>query len=159
MIASSRGVALLRGATGPTGLVAILALSTISSAVRVPAAIEATATVSGTKEALVFPCAHERDSRRRVRTEYRELVEELDRVAEAFVGEWIRFDAAPEAETAVERHRYSLYGFPVHPANLRAEKLKRAKTESDLGCAYEPETPDAREAAGLISTHWYKVPE
>jgi hypothetical protein len=45
----------------------------------------------------------------------------LEEVAFAFVEEWIWYD---EEDAALERARYANYGYPVHGANLRAEKLK-----------------------------------
>ena len=45
----------------------------------------------------------------------------LEDVAFAFVEEWIWYD---EEERGVERARYANYGYPVHGANLRSEKLR-----------------------------------
>jgi len=47
--------------------------------------------------------------------------EALEEVAFAFVEEWIWYD---EEEAVLERARYANYGYPVHGANLRAQKLK-----------------------------------
>jgi len=47
--------------------------------------------------------------------------EALEEVAFAFVAEWIWYD---EEEAVLERSRYANYGYPVHGANLRAEKVK-----------------------------------
>ena len=47
--------------------------------------------------------------------------EALEKVAFAFVEEWIWYD---EEEAVLERARYANYGYPVHGANLRAQKLK-----------------------------------
>jgi hypothetical protein len=47
--------------------------------------------------------------------------EALEEVAFAFVEEWIWYD---EEEAVLERARYANYGYPVHGANLRAEKVK-----------------------------------
>jgi len=47
--------------------------------------------------------------------------EALEEVAFAFVEEWIWYD---EEEAVLERARYANYGYPVHSANLRAQKLK-----------------------------------
>jgi len=47
--------------------------------------------------------------------------EALEEVAFAFVEEWIWYD---EEEAVLERSRYANYGYPVHGANLRAQKLK-----------------------------------
>ena len=47
--------------------------------------------------------------------------EALEKVAFAFVEEWIWYD---EEEAVLERARYANYGYPVLGANLRAQKLK-----------------------------------
>jgi hypothetical protein len=47
--------------------------------------------------------------------------EALEEVAFAFVEEWIWYD---EEDAVLERARYANYGYPVHGANLRAQKLK-----------------------------------
>lgn len=83
-----------------------------------------------------------------------ELLEELDWLAHAFADEWVWFAEAPEDETAVERHRFGLYGYRVHPANVRAEKLKRVMTADGAGLVYESLDEDARRVAGLVATRW-----
>jgi hypothetical protein len=47
--------------------------------------------------------------------------EALEEVAFAFVEEWIWYD---EEDAVLERARYANYGYPVHGANLRSDKLK-----------------------------------
>ncbi|MCU0803549.1 MAG: hypothetical protein MUF79_00430 [Burkholderiales bacterium] len=83
-----------------------------------------------------------------------DVLEELDWLAHAFADEWIWFAEAPADETAVERHRFELYGYRVHPANLRAEKLKRLMTAESGGLVYESLDDAARRAAGVVATHW-----
>ena len=86
-----------------------------------------------------------------------DLLEDLDRLAHAFVDEWVWFDEAPEDETAVERHRFELYGYRVNPANLRAEKLKRAMADDAGGRVYESLDDAARRAAALVARHWVQA--
>jgi hypothetical protein len=86
-----------------------------------------------------------------------DLVEELDWLAHAFADEWVWFAEAGEDETAVERHRFDLYGYRVHPANLRAEKLKRVMTADANGLVYGSLDDEARRVAGLVATHWLQA--
>jgi hypothetical protein len=80
---------------------------------------------------------------------------ELDRVASEFTEEWIWFDAAPAAETAVERQRYEAYGLKVNPANVRAAKLMTVLREDPQG-GYVLEMADAggRAVAAALARHW-----
>lgn len=82
------------------------------------------------------------------------LLEELDQLANEFADSWIWFAAAPEAETAIERHRYGLYGLAVNEANLRAERLRGAMTRTAQGYAFESLDASARPVAALILRHW-----
>jgi hypothetical protein len=86
-----------------------------------------------------------------------DLMEELDWLAQAFADEWVWFAEAPEEETAVERHRFELYGYRVHPANLRAEKLKRIMSADAGGLVYDSLEDEARRVAGLVATHWLQT--
>ncbi|MCU0895897.1 MAG: hypothetical protein MUC55_00165 [Burkholderiales bacterium] len=86
-----------------------------------------------------------------------DVMEELDWLAHAFADEWVWFAEAPEEDTAVERHRFELYGYRVHPANLRAEKLKRVMTADGAGLLFESLDEDARRVAGLVATHWLQT--
>jgi len=51
------------------------------------------------------------------------LLAALEDVAFRFADDWLWFDGAEEAQTALERRRYADHGWPVHGANLRAERL------------------------------------
>jgi hypothetical protein len=84
-------------------------------------------------------------------------MEELDWLAHAFADEWVWFAEAPEEETAVERHRFELYGYRLHPANVRAEKLKRVMAADGAGLVYESLDENARRVAGLVATHWLQT--
>ena len=86
-----------------------------------------------------------------------DLLEELDWLAHEFADEWVWFAEALEEETAVERHRFELNGYRVHPANLRTEKLKRAMTADADGLVYESLDDDARRVAALVATHWLQT--
>jgi hypothetical protein len=67
------------------------------------------------------------------------LYHELRTHAEEFAAEWLWFDSAPPVETAIERERFRLAGYPVHSANVKYEKLRslmgqsRASEFSTLG--------------------------
>lgn len=51
--------------------------------------------------------------------------DELERLAQDFVAEWIWLREAPAAETAIERDRYARYGYTVCDANVRVARLQR----------------------------------
>lgn len=78
----------------------------------------------------------------------------LDRIANDFADEWIWFAEAPQEETAVERQRYAAYGYAVHPANLRSERLRGAMQESEGGYAFTALDEAGREAVALITRYW-----
>lgn len=59
------------------------------------------------------------------------LYEELERLAQDFVAEWIWLREAPAAETAIERDRYGRYGYQVHDANVRVVPLQRMRGDAD----------------------------
>jgi hypothetical protein len=61
---------------------------------------------------------------------------ELDRLAEGFSRDWIWFEESPPEETAVERARFAAYGYPVHAANLRSEKLRKVLRPEGGGLAF-----------------------
>jgi hypothetical protein len=86
------------------------------------------------------------------------LLDELDRLANDFAGEWIWFaDEAPE-DTAIERQRYGVYGLKVNRANVRAVKLKTALHETGTG-GFELEIadPEAKAVAALVARHWLQT--
>lgn len=82
------------------------------------------------------------------------IAERLHDVAERFAAEWLWFDAAPEPETAIERHRFAQYGFPVHPANLQSRKLKRVLVADADGHRLDAADADAAAAAALVVAAW-----
>jgi hypothetical protein len=67
----------------------------------------------------------------------------LEEVAFAFVEEWIWYD---EQEAVLERARYGSYGYPVHGANLRAQKLQLLREHGLRYSALDTEASKAREA-------------
>ena len=70
--------------------------------------------------------------------------EALEEVAFAFVEEWIWYD---EEEAVLERARYANYGYPVHGANLRAQKLKLMRDqELRFFSSLDAQAIEAREA-------------
>jgi hypothetical protein len=74
--------------------------------------------------------------------------EALEEVAFAFVEEWIWYD---EQDAVLERARYGSYGYPVHGANLRAEKLKLVR---DRGLRFSTLDPQATEARDALMAQW-----
>ena len=61
-----------------------------------------------------------------------ELYDELERMAQDFVAEWIWLREAPAAETAIERDRYGRYGYKVRDANVRVARLQRMRGDADM---------------------------
>jgi hypothetical protein len=74
--------------------------------------------------------------------------EALEEVAFAFVEEWLWYD---EEDAALERARYVNYGYPVHGANLRAEKLKLLR---DHGLRFSSLDAAAGEARAALVAQW-----
>lgn len=58
---------------------------------------------------------------------------ELDQLARRFTADWIWFAAGGEEETAIERDRYTRYGYPVSAANVRASRLHRMRADAGEG--------------------------
>ncbi len=78
----------------------------------------------------------------------------LEEVAFAFVEEWIWYN---EEEAVLERARYGSYGYPVHGANLRAEKLKLLRENGgEHGGRYSTLDAAASEARGALIAQWLK---
>jgi hypothetical protein len=69
--------------------------------------------------------------------------EALEQVAFAFVEEWLWYD---EEDAVLERARYVNYGYPVHGANLRAEKLKLLRDHGLRLSSLDAAAGEAREA-------------
>jgi hypothetical protein len=67
----------------------------------------------------------------------------LEEVAFGFVEEWIWYD---EEDAVLERARYGNYGYPVHGANLKAEKLKLVKEHGRRFSTLDAAANEAREA-------------
>ncbi|MFL6566921.1 MAG: hypothetical protein ACJ8G5_18440 [Burkholderiales bacterium] len=76
--------------------------------------------------------------------------EALEEVAFAFVEEWIWYD---EEDAVLERARYANYGYPVHGANLRAEKLHLVR---DRGLRFSSLDAQATEAREALIGQWLK---
>lgn len=74
----------------------------------------------------------------------------LEEVAFAFVEEWVWYD---EEDAVIERARYANYGYPVHGANLRTEKLKLLQEHGRRYGALDAEASEAREA---LIAQWLK---
>lgn len=60
-----------------------------------------------------------------------DILQALDELSRGFADDWIWFDAEPELDIALERHRFTQYGLRVYPANLRSEKIRRTVTRRD----------------------------
>lgn len=82
------------------------------------------------------------------------LLAELDQLAADFASGWLWFAAAAADETAVERHRYEVYGLTVNDANVRAERL-RVMMQPDLGGYAFSSTGEAgARVVALVRRHW-----
>jgi hypothetical protein len=83
------------------------------------------------------------------------LARDLERLAHEFADEWLWFDEAPLAETAIERQRYADYALAINPANVRAAKLKTVLAAAPGGgYVLEAVAPEAREVVALVARLW-----
>lgn len=78
-------------------------------------------------------------------------LEALEAIAFAFAGAWLWYDAAPPAETALERSRYDAHGWPVKGANLRA--TRRLELMAD-GARHDTLSPEARAVRDRVHAAW-----
>ncbi len=88
------------------------------------------------------------------------LYEELDRLAREFAEAWIWFTNAPEQEIAVERERYSRYGYKSADANVRSNRLHGMRAEAGEGRAMEHSTFAADDAwlKDVVLATWARDP-
>lgn len=82
------------------------------------------------------------------------LLGELDGLAADFAAGWIWFSAAGPDETAIERHRYQLYGLKVHDANVRAERLRKMMQPDLGGYAFSSAGDEGARVVALVARHW-----
>ena len=82
------------------------------------------------------------------------LLGELDRLATEFASGWIWFAGAGPDETAIERHRYELYGLKVNEANVRAERLRRMMQPELGGYAFSSAGDAGARVVALVARHW-----
>jgi hypothetical protein len=59
-------------------------------------------------------------------------------------------------ETAIERHRYGLYGFKVNEANLRSERLRGAMKRTVDGYEFDALSDASRPVAALVARRWLR---
>ena len=85
-----------------------------------------------------------------------EELRELDRLALEFSRDWVWFDASPPEETAIERQRFSAYGYPVRAANLRSEKLRKVLRPENGGLAFGSFGEEARWVPELLRRCWLR---
>lgn len=72
------------------------------------------------------------------------LLAELEDIAFEFADQWLWYDDAPAAETALERQRYAQSGWPVRGANVKAARvaqLRDALTGNRYGSLSEQAAP------------------
>jgi len=82
---------------------------------------------------------------------------ELDRIAQGFAHEWIWFGESPIEETAVERHRFAAYGYPVRAANLRSEKLRSVLRPKGGSLAFASFGEHERWIPALLERWWLRA--
>lgn len=84
------------------------------------------------------------------------LFQELDQLARDFVAGWIWFAAEGREEVAVERERYTRYGYAVSAANVRTSKLHRMRADAGEGARLVHSTlgQDDLWAKDLILATW-----
>ncbi|HSD44909.1 MAG TPA: hypothetical protein VLD36_23945 [Burkholderiales bacterium] len=83
------------------------------------------------------------------------LAGDLERLAHEFADEWLWFDEAPLAETAIERQRYADHALATNPVNLRVAKLRSVLTGAPGGgYVLEAAAPEARKIVALVARLW-----
>lgn len=82
------------------------------------------------------------------------LLQALDDLSRAFVDEWIWFDAEPEIDTALERHRFTLYGLRTYPANLRSGRMRRTMSQFDEGYRYSTLDDTGDRVVAALTQRW-----
>jgi hypothetical protein len=81
---------------------------------------------------------------------------QLKAIAESFAAAWIWFDAEAAVDTALERHRYGLYGYAVQPANVKAERIRAIPADSAAaGFLHSTVPADAQRAIRLLERYWH----
>ena len=86
-----------------------------------------------------------------------EALRELDRLAEEFTREWVWFEESPPEDTAIERRRFTDYGYPVGAANLRSEKLRKVLQAGADGLAFVSFGEDTRWIPELLWRCWLRI--
>jgi hypothetical protein len=81
---------------------------------------------------------------------------ELDRIVDAFSREWLWFSESPPEETVVERQRFEAYGYRVHAANLRSEKLRKVLRPENGGLALGSFGEGERWIPELLRKSWLR---
>lgn len=78
------------------------------------------------------------------------MLAELEDVAFRFAADWLWFDEAADAETALERKRYADHGWPVTGANLKSERL----LAFGPGRRFDAVAPEARSVHERLRRAW-----
>ena len=81
------------------------------------------------------------------------LLAELEDIAFEFSGQWLWYDEAPEAETALERRRCAESGRPVRGANLKAARIAQLRDAIPAN-RYSSLSPQAARLREAIRTAW-----
>lgn len=82
-------------------------------------------------------------------------LEALEALAFAFAGAWLWYDAAPPAETALERSRYDAHGWPVRGANMLAGRRRELMA---AGARHDTLSPEARALRDRVHAAWQERP-
>ena len=82
----------------------------------------------------------------------------LDDIANGFAKEWLWFAAEPIVDTALERHRFTLYNLTVRPANLRSAKLRTLPTDPPHGITYTTVGPSQTAVIDALVRCWITRP-
>lgn len=81
------------------------------------------------------------------------LLAELEDIAFEFAGDWLWYDDAPQAETALERRRYAQAGWPVRGANLKAARVAQLRNALP-GNRYGNLSPQAASMRAAVHAAW-----
>ena len=86
--------------------------------------------------------------------------QELEKLAQDFVAQWIWFGNGPREEIAIETERYERAGYAINDANLRSAALHRISKSADktaTGLHYSTLAPDLVWVETTLARCWPRV--
>ena len=86
--------------------------------------------------------------------------QELEKLAQDFVAQWIWFGNGPREENAIETERYERAGYAINDANLRSAALHRINKSADKAAAglhYSTLEPELAWVETALARCWPQV--